>query len=982
MTDSKLTLTQAAGKPAFILDRLCDRSQILVTVCRNGKQWLSPVGWVDGQKGTLLDCRPAAEQTEILIPDDYAAQISAGDELHISCYELEFEQDIVWAAPEVEVAAAGGVGALLGRLRAPKAATPIAEPMSDSAKRAAELQREADEIRARVETAKVAQEKAHQRALDMARQAEEARKAEDARIAEMEQAKQALKAAEESRRAELREIEEARRAEAAIRAEEARLAEEARKLEQARAQQAALREQRAALAASMDDIKAEARAAKDQEAQLVATLSAVTDEADTIAAQYKTIEDNAAEESKNRLELQRSLATAQSETDALAGKAKAAQAYIDDFRRRAGVLTDAADKAQNEWQEAQRIAEEAAARAAGLKKAAKQAEAARDDIQAQTEAANQEHQAVATALNAAQKAGQEAELRFNAASRKVSDLEAELLKTSEADQGVRARQTDIRGRLAHAQAQVSAAKARKVAAQKAISIIDAGGDQDAVNAALKTADADIDRAPAEPQSPPPTAGVSRKRFKIRRRAAALAATPSAVLTAGETDVDAEADGVALEPASDSKPASTAIAFANDEDSSHDLRRALYAGVAAIAVVGITGFGVSKMWTASAEIPAKTAPQIAQAPEVTVNVETLTPAPVTDAPALEEAIVIAPAAPIIAPEPEMKNKVAEPKAAAAAVIPAIPGLVPTGGALKNAKAAAAVKLAAATKPAPARKAVKTDKTAAVIAPKPKPAAVKAPAKAVAKPKPPAPEQTRAFLEVRKDVQTRLSDLGFYTGEIDGLAGGRTDRAVIEFKTLFGLPQNSAISGAFLNALKSASAADQQAKSEPAVVMPAPVYSAPEPIYVAVQASTAEPVDTAPAPQITAPVIAAPVITPEPSTPVQVASLEPIAPAPVAAPVDTIIDAKRLKGIAGAYPKRAIQRGFYDTIAVSINYDVSPKGEVINAKISALEPTPRRYAAEFEKAGLKAVSGQKFAPKTVNGEPVASTGHNSRITFRTQ
>jgi len=98
MTDSTHVLTQADDKPAFILDRLCDRSQILVTVKRNGASWLSPVGWVDSQKGTLLDCRPAGEQTEILIPDEYAAQIEGGDTLHVSCYELEFEQTVTWTA--------------------------------------------------------------------------------------------------------------------------------------------------------------------------------------------------------------------------------------------------------------------------------------------------------------------------------------------------------------------------------------------------------------------------------------------------------------------------------------------------------------------------------------------------------------------------------------------------------------------------------------------------------------------------------------------------------------------------------------------------------------------------------------------------------------------------------------------------------------------------------------------------------------------
>jgi len=38
---------------AFVINRHCNQSQVLVKMTRSDGQWLSPIGWVDSEKGTF-----------------------------------------------------------------------------------------------------------------------------------------------------------------------------------------------------------------------------------------------------------------------------------------------------------------------------------------------------------------------------------------------------------------------------------------------------------------------------------------------------------------------------------------------------------------------------------------------------------------------------------------------------------------------------------------------------------------------------------------------------------------------------------------------------------------------------------------------------------------------------------------------------------------------------------------------------------------
>lgn len=507
------------------------------------------------------------------------------------------------------------------------------------------------------------------------------------------------------------------------------------------------------------------------------------------------------------------------------------------------------------------------------------------------------------------------------------------------------------------------ARARHGATEKAIRLIDDGSGLEDVRAALTVGPAPqlnpIDVA-AKTQTP----SERRSRFKSRRRSAALAVAAPAILSA-QADADpSEAEIVTLAP----KQSSTAVAFANDEDSSNDLRRALYAGIAAIAVVGITGFGVSKLWTASADVPTKTIAVSAAAPEVTVDLEALK-APVET----KEVKFAKPMSRI--PAAQLADKIA-PIEMPVPVIKML-GLIEVGEAASLAQAAETEKKALRAKAVIETKPAEAVKVAAVK-PRARPRPVQKSVKAKTKPVSPSAKSdtqsaadTIALRQVTKTVQSDLLELGFYAGAIDGRAGDLTDSAIIEFKTLFGLPVDNTVSGAFLNELKTATASVRAAKVQAAIIESAPVVEAmlPKPVYEALSVKPRS-------------VIAAPVVIPAPMPPVKVVSIAPIAPMSSQVMADTIVEPKRLNNISGTYPSKAIRRNFFETVSVSVSYDVSETGEVVNAKVVALEPAPRRFSADFEKAGLKSVQSQKFSPKTINGSAVASSGHTGRITFKTE
>jgi len=223
----------------LVIDQACESSQLLVSLCRNEDEWLSPVGWTSQQKITLLDCRSIGEKTEVEIPAEFALSLNQGDKLVLKCSELDLTQSITWEASSFEnrsieenkPSAASLTSGLFARFKGVKN-EPTLEIKSEAQKRADDAERAAENYKAKMEAATAAKEEAQRKALEAAREAEAALKMEAERIAEMERAAKAFEEAERLKQDELRRVEEERKV------EEARIAEEKRRIEEARKREA------------------------------------------------------------------------------------------------------------------------------------------------------------------------------------------------------------------------------------------------------------------------------------------------------------------------------------------------------------------------------------------------------------------------------------------------------------------------------------------------------------------------------------------------------------------------------------------------------------------------------------------------------------------------------------------------------------------------------------------------------------------------
>lgn len=344
---------------AFVINRHCNQSQVLVKMTRSDGQWLSPIGWVDSEKGTLLECRPHGDKTEIDIPERFTRDLQDGDVLTLSCIEMDFQGTLIWSDP-----AGGGLPPLakpffnedgaraseserqsnstrkflsrLGqRFKRPSGAsesensssqtadkavgeeaqtaasedltnnlgTAPLDEMTQTERHALEARQAAEMIRAEMEQAQATKQAADQRAEEAARLAEDARQAEEERIAALNRAAKALEKAEKARAAEVRRLEEARRQEEARLAEEARIKEEARLAEIARKLEAQRQAARADLKAELKSVVAARKETRAQFKQLKSVFgdldnqrSTHTEKLSEIETTLRTSRENMAEE--------------------------------------------------------------------------------------------------------------------------------------------------------------------------------------------------------------------------------------------------------------------------------------------------------------------------------------------------------------------------------------------------------------------------------------------------------------------------------------------------------------------------------------------------------------------------------------------------------------------------------------------------------------------------------------------------------------
>lgn len=81
---------------------------------------------------------------------------------------------------------------------------------------------------------------------------------------------------------------------------------------------------------------------------------------------------------------------------------------------------------------------------------------------------------------------------------------------------------------------------------------------------------------------------------------------------------------------------------------------------------------------------------------------------------------------------------------------------------------------------------------------------------------------------------------------------------------------------------------------------------------------------------------------------------------------------LKQVNPIYPSRALSQGVEGF--VELEFDISPDGNVINARVLYAEPE-----GIFDRAALRAISRWSFKPKVENGNNVAQYNERRRISF---
>ena len=973
MSKNSTLCAQIGTSATLSIEGLSDQSQVLITLCHNDSQWLSPAGWSENKKGTLLDCHVKSERTLIEIPAEFKDALKTGDKLHIICESLGLDQILVWSAPEAAIKTAEDISpapaiaasalsagkGLLSRLKGDAETQAPPSDISDVERQAQAAQKAAADMRAKMENAQAAKEAAHQRALEAARLAEEARKTEEAQIAQMETVERNLREAEAARREELAQLEEERRAEEARKVEAARLAEEARQLEELRRQKAALAARRKTLTQDLD-IEVEARVLAQSQADKLSDALATHE----VNVQSRSLEITDAEQ----LAAKDEAALSRSEAALLSARSKLEALAVEQTKDKQALDTLAADKTRTEKAKIEVNAELAKARQAleqakaRVKAAESQAEKMAQSLEAlsQSEQTLREQAAMhSSAYSDAEGEAKKALVKFEGAQAAKTQSQEKQQVLKQQAQILQKEQSALELKAKQAGDELVVITKREETMRAGIAMIDSGK-------SLSDVDACLSNMPGLYQSPAlesPANDESGLFDGFKRKIAASrfgSSTPTLYADGEVTNKNVPIPFVKKD----------AVGETSADNDSSDLRKALIASVAAVAFVGIVGFGMSKITpaTASAPKPADTiTPEKTKTPEPVFDLETLkapemakikndevateTPEPVFD---LSEETVSPLDISISDDAHKAAHTVSVAKETETLAITSIETLQEKP--MVDTKAELASKRPELTIVKPRSK-VQTTK-------KPK-------VKAVTE-----PETVSVSSRVRleqiaklKTVQSDLQTLGFYDGKIDGLPGGNTDAAIIEFKGLFGLPKDKRVTPKFVTELSKASEQIMAAKLTP----PKPVIIAP-PVVTPVQAPN--PVaETAPV-TVSTPVLSQP--TPEP---VKTASIAPIIPTqPV--PADIVVDAKRLGALGATYPKRALRRNFYKTVSVELTFDIDSAGNVLTAEATSVSDEAGRYRDDFIKAGLKAINAQKFTPKSVNGVAVDSTGHKSKIVFRTE
>jgi len=945
MAKSKSIMEQVAGTSKLRINQTVDSDQLLVKLCRNGKEWLSPVGWVKEEKGTLLDCSADADHAVLEIPEKFAKNLKSGDVVTLSRPDSGFKSKVKWgqAAGSAATLAASGQKAKKANGSAPVTAVSVSEvSLADTEKRAKEAAKAAADYKAKMEAAEKAREAAQTTALEAARKADEALKAEADRIAEMERAAKAFEEAERLR------LDEERRLTRERRLEDERIAEEARRVEEARMKAEAERLKQERLEARKF-FNTEISTTQDEKTRLEEVLAGFKSKTDATETEIETNE-------KRIKKLEKALASAQKEEANNKASLAKEKLQIGELQTRHQQLGTSAkdleksheklfknlEKAEAAHLKAQSDVDAAKARAAETLQALNTVKVESDKAKSRQDETRLETQELAAKITGREKHISELKTAHDTArlavEKEQTDLKARTLSRDTLAQKLTGAKTDIARTLQDIRS-VDESLAQKKNALKQLEDIQNADEIRLLTGNSSKPERIVEKSKSPPKVPEPAEkGGFLGRFFRKAGSDDLPAENTKTDTTVKSTLKAENPSPAAEPSPALSPVLKAPGSASRENGrgATRLNSWLLLGIAAagIALVG-TGYAFNSK-SEQGSLPKtvlKETPKIKNTVLVAETVKTTAPIlSLTDTNFSPEPV----AAKSTGPKTEV-SKAEAPKAE----------LQPAEEPVKN---TSVIKEVSVKKAAPSKQA--TEKATQKAA---KQAATKSPG--------------NSYVKVTTEVQEKLAFLGMYDGEINGLQTRQTQKSMQAFQTLFGLPADNDITGAFLNTLNRAI----QDQKELTILTEVSPRSTP---IVQVADNTGFVEFLAPQPDLSQPLS----ITNKAE---QVQSAELTVPSTaIEAPIvkDIIVPAKVTRKARIEYPQRVLRDDKRYNAAVIVSYDVMADGSVINPKVKEIDYDGKlKYKAYFERAAIKAVKRQAFAPRTVNGEPVIEKGRATRISF---
>lgn len=967
---AKSVMTRVEGTTHLRIDKVVESSQLLVTLSRNGKEWLSPKGWVKQEKGTLLDCHAKKDYSIVEIPAEFAGKIKDGDNICLESRELGLKASLDWGQASST--------AMLAK-KANGAAAPMdAQSLAETEKRAKEAEKAAAEYRAQMEVASKAREAAQAAALEAARKADEALKAEADRIAEMERAAKAFEDAERKRMEEQRRLERERRLEEERRAEQVRLAEEARLKAEAERLKKERSDARKFFKGHISDTKAEKARLQD----VISGFSAKKESAET----------EISEGDKRLVRLEKSLSQAQkdeAETKAAVKReegrfselktAKArVQTSIQDLEKGNEKLFKSLERAESAHEKALREVEAAKMRAAEALKTLSGVKAEADKIKSQRDTLELERRDADTKLSAHEKQMGELKSAYDKTRQNVEKEQSNLkaLKKSKEDlvQKLTGVKTDIARTVQELQSTDETLKRQQSSLKQ---IEDMENAEDIRKITGQTGIAAPRPRKAEKPKPSPakvTKQNSEEKGGFLRRffsrsgqdtvpaGETLAARTQTTVPARPVKAKADRPVKKVEPAASTTPLAASKPPTHRENGSgYRLNSWLLMG---IATTGIIALGSAYALNANSPKPGDQNAATNKAIAVTQAVTSDT-----------KPVQVAELSPVSLPNLSKIEPLQSPVAKGETVSEVVK--TPVKDEIKPPAAQKA-------KAAPKKKAEQV---------KPKPVASK-PA--------PRPVQSRAdgtdYVAVTTQVQEQLSYLGFYRGAVDGQQTQQTQQAMREFKTLYGMTADNSLSGEFLNTLKRAY--DEQFRLRASSVVEAPIQVAETQANIpnfelqTVPASTSidsgMPVSLEEEVLARSPVSAAPEFVPPAQEEINTATPQPVQEAALTntlptsltqTPIeDVVVPAKVVRKVRVEYPRRLLQQDKLYDAKVYVTYDVGVDGKIVDPTVKSVEFEGSQSDREqFEKAAIRAVKRQRFSPRTVNGEAVIEQARTTRISF---